>query len=381
MYYLDNAATTRPLPEVIEKLEEWYSIQFGNPSSPHDAGIGASHLVLEARKTLSSIFDVPLAGVIFCSSGSESDNLALKGVFHPRDGFEGRVIISKLEHAAVKNAADWLRRWGAEVVEVENCRETGKIDLQHLAELITDETKIVSIQHINSETGITQNLAEISSIIKVKNPSTLFHSDGVQAFTKIPVHLKELGVDLYSISAHKFHGIKGGGALIMTKDIPLEPLIHGGGQERGLRSGTENVASISAMGLAADTVIGTMEEDTQKVDLFLNRLKSELREQCPDCRFFDFDHRAPHILSLSVPGIPGEILLNHLAQKGIFVSTGSACNAADKKLSPVLQALGFSSRRIRETVRISVTGRALPEKQDEVLRQIAKIINELKATL
>ncbi len=381
MYYLDNAATTRPYSQVVEQVRQCLTEDFGNPSSIHPPGIRAGKTVEESRKILATIFRVPQAGVIFCSSGSESDNMAIKGVMGIDGKVRGKFITSQVEHAAVLNTADWLEQIGIEVDYAKIDRKTGQVDIEHLEELIDSDTRLVSIQHVNSETGIIQDLSTISKTIRTKNPGTLFHSDGVQAFGKIPLNLKKLGVDLYSISAHKFHGIKGAASLVLAKKIPLQILLHGGGQELGRRSGTENVPAIAAMGLAARLSYQEMENNYQKVERFASGFKKNLVKRIPEVRLLDPPDSIPHIISLSIPDLPGEVLLHHLAEKGIFVSTGSACSAATRKSSLVLRTLKFSPERIRETIRLSLSAEELPPDPSSFMDSFVGAVRELSRTI
>ena len=377
MHYLDNAATTRPFPSIIEFVQQCLTTQFGNPSSIHPAGVKANQIIEESRKTLAGIFDVPLAGVIFCSSGTESDNLALKGLINNQSDTNTSLVTTKLEHAAILNTAEWLEQCGIQVKYVDIDSSSGRIDLQHLAAIIGPNTRLVSIQHVNSETGIIQDLSEISRIVKLRNPSAIVHSDGVQAFSKIPVNLKQMGVDLYSISAHKFHGIKGAAALICARDTPLTALIHGGGQEFGLRSGTENVAAIAAMGQAAKISFMNLQTNLKEISAFSNWFKERLDKELDAVRIFDSPYLVPHIISISVLGVPGELLLNHLANNGIFVGLGSACSSSSNKFSETLKVLKFGHQQIKETIRISLAAIELPSDRKLFLRSFVDSIKEL----
>ena len=378
MIYLDNAATTRPHPQVLETVGNCLSESFGNPSSTYLLGINARRIIDSARKSMASIFNVPQAGIIFCGSGTESDNLALKGILGDEQPIKGRLITTRLEHSAVIKTAEWLKQRGNSVDFVQIDQQTGQVDLNHLEALMQPDTRLVSIQHVNSETGIIQDLSTISETVKRKNPATLIHSDGVQAFSKIPINLQFLGVDLYSISGHKFHGIKGAGALIMNTKAPLKALIHGGGQEFDLRSGTENVAAIAGMGKAAELACSNIQKNHDLVSAFSSEIKTYFSQHFQNMRIIETPNTIPHIISLSYPGIPGEVLLNHLAEHEIYVATGSACNAGSKNLSPVLQTMGFSAQRIRETVRISLAASEIPSKTAEFLNQFSQVVKDLK---
>ena len=238
---------------------------------------------------------------------------------------------------------------------------------------------MVSIQHVNSETGIIQDLPAMAAIIKRANPKTVFHSDGVQAFTKLPIDLKKTGIDLYSISAHKFHGIKGAGALILSRQLNLVPILQGGNQENGLRSGTENVAAIAAMGQAAKIACQSVEGSNKKVADFSEWFKNQLKENIPEIDIFEPENKVPHIINFSLPGIPGEVLLHHLANKQIYISTGSACNANSKKMSGAYKELGFTPQKILETVRLSLSHREIPEDKEELLGTFLEVVRELQA--
>ena len=378
MYYLDNAATTRPYAEVVEKVDECLKFAFGNPSSIHPVGIGANRMVTDARAALAALFHVPPTGIVFCGSGTEADNLAIQGTLRRHGGeFAGEMVTTGSEHAAIVQTAIWLEECGVKVSYVSLDAKSGQIDLEHLGELVTPRTRLVSVQHVNSETGAIQDLAAISRVVKSINRKTLLHSDGVQAFTKIPVCLQEIGVDMYSISGHKFGGIKGAGALIMGRPVRLQTLLHGGGQESGVRSGTENVAGIAALSLAAEISCRKQEENYRKVQDFSDWFKSRLKEEISGIRIYEAPKRIPHIVSISIPSIPGEVLLHHLARDEIFVGTGSACHASSKKLSAALQSLKFSPQRIRETTRVSFSAEELPENREVFLGKFLESVNEL----
>lgn len=377
MIYLDNAATTRPHPRVVEIVHSCLE-DFGNPSAAYPPGMTARSYLDNARAQIANAFNIPEAGVVFCGSGTESDNLALKGILQGKRRGRSGLITTRLEHAAVLQTAAWLEQEGYDVKYVRIDQSTGHVDLKHLEALISEKTGLVSIQHVNSETGIRQDLAAVSRVIKAIDPEIRLHSDGVQAFSKFPVDLRSLGVDLYSISGHKCHGIKGAGALIMSRKTDIQPIIHGGGQEFGLRSGTENVAAIAAMGTAAEIAIIEMQQRTEQVEAFRNRFLASLQDRLPDCRILNAPDQVPHIISLSVPGILGEVLLNHLSGEKIYVATGSACHTGAKHLSPVLKETGLDDQRIRETIRISLAACELPADFNGFINGFTRTVQELQ---
>jgi cysteine desulfurase len=381
MNYCDNAATTRPYPEVVERVMHCLTDAFANPSSSHPAGMKARRLIEESREKLAGLFGVASAGIVFCSSGTESDNLAIQGTLSRHRPDASSIILSRLEHPAVTEAVRKMEKNGFRVDWLDTRPDTGRVDSEHLNSLMTPNTKLVSIQHVNSETGVVQDLSTLSKIIKQKNPTTLFHSDGVQAFTKIDFDFSSLGVDLYTISGHKFHGIKGAGALILRGKTAMEPMIRGGGQESGLRSGTENVAAIVAMATAAEVATKNTAVDDRLLTDFAAVFKSTLRKRIPSIRLFSSAFCLPHIISLSVPGIPGEVLANHLGTRGVFVSTGSACSTTHKHLSPSLLAVGHTPERIRETIRFSMAATEIPPDPDRFCADFIAVIEELRSVV
>ena len=318
MYYLDNASTTRPHPEVVERVYECLTNSFGNPSSVYSLGVHAAQQIQEARRILAEIFRVPQAGILFCAGGSESNNLAIKGVAGLARKKGGNLVTSNLEHACVANTIKHLEEQGFERRVVPVNPQTGQIELKELEQAVDEKTILVSIHHVNNETGVKQDLAKIGRQIKNKNPKSIYHVDGVQAFGKIPILLKQTGVDLYSVSAHKIHGVKGVGALIQTKKTLLEPLIHGGGQEFGYRSGTENVAGISAFGLAAQIAQKNLESNLKMVTEFSAWFCKEISQRVPQVQLLQIEdpaqHRIPHIVSLSIRGVLGEVLLKSFSR-------------------------------------------------------------------
>lgn len=380
MFYLDNAATTRPYPEIQKIAGQALSEAFGNPSSTHPVGVIAGRMVQQARKQIAKIFKVPERGVLFTGSGTESDNLAIIGTAERYDGDKGFNLVStKLEHDAVLKALDYLENKGFEIRFADTRRDTGQVDLEDLKTKIDAKTLLVSIHQVNSETGALQDLSAIGKVVKTANPKTIFHVDGVQGFTKVPLNLKKDGVDLYSVSAHKIHALKGTGALIMTRNLELIPRIYGGGQEFGARSGTENVLGIAAFGAAAEISMKNLKQNREKVAEFSGWLKTRLTESIPGSRFLDVSPSVPHILSYSIPKIPGSVLLNHLGQKGIQVSQGSACHASSKDLSPTLLAFGVMEQQIIETIRISLDAMEIPDDREAFLKNFTEVVEEVRS--
>ena len=378
MYYFDNAATTRPNAQVVDYVLDITKKVFANPSSVHPFGLKAKQLLESSRKELANLFSLPSESVIFCSTGSEADNLAITGVLENQKMHQSKILSSLSEHPAILNKLKHLESRGVKVEYVNFDKLSGQVDLRHLKSLIDPTTVMISIHHVNSETGIIQDIESIAKIVKEKNEKIIFHVDGVQAFTKFPFDLKHSGVDLYSISAHKFHGTNGAGALIRTSQINLNPIIYGGGQEFGYRSGTENLPGIGALVLAAQIAIRNQSKNYIKVSNFASYLKKQILSVCPDSRFLSYPKVVPHILSFSIKNVPGEILLHHLAEKEIYVSRGSACNTKSKNLSSNLKALGIESQQISETIRISLAASEIPENPESLVEKFASVLNSLK---
>lgn len=375
MIYLDSAATTFVHPKVAQAVTELMNHPLANASSSHKPGMEAKRILAEARRFFADHLRLPTEAILFTSGGTESINLALKGVCKEGD----HLITGALEHAAVLECASYLAesrscRWD----QLKHDPESGAVIEEDLLSKIKPDTKLVSIQMVNSETGATQDIPKLSKLIKEKAPNCLVHVDAVQAFGKMEFSMA--GIDLLTLSAHKFRALPGAGILALGRPIPLEPLLHGGGQEQGMRSGTENLYALHAMKVGAELALKAMKENRAKVEAFRAELIEALEEGMPEIKIYQPRGGTPHILNLSVPGVLGEVLLNHLSERGLAVSTGSACNARSKKLSKTLKALGFADARIKESLRLSFHADFLPDSAQEVaetLMETAKEIIEL----
>lgn len=378
MLYLDAAATTAPHPEVLHLLEQHFKRPHANPSAVHPWGLEARKALNEARKDLARLFAVPAEGVTFTASGTESDNLALKGVLFRHGKPRGRLLTSSLEHKAISETALWYEQMGGTVDLIALEPATGQVDLDDLAQKLTKETALVSIAQVNSETGLTQDLAAVSAVIRQKAPQALFHSDGVQALGKIEPDLRRWGVDLYSISGHKVHGLLGAGALIRRKPMPLEPLLHGGGQESGLRSGTENLPAILALAWAARWAEKNRKANAEAIIQWSEGFFTRIQKSVEGLSLLHGADQVPHIRALSIEGVLGEVLLHHLAAEGLLASQGSACQARSKKLSPVLKALGYSDQKIRSTLRLSFSALELKIAPAEAAERFTRAVEAVR---
>lgn len=350
-FYLDNAATTSLHGEVLSATLPLLQDGFGNPSSLHAHGMEAARAVKRARERLARLLDVPPRGITFTSGGTESGNLALRGTFaSPRLRGE-RILVSAIEHPAVMEPARWLGAQGARVETIPVTRE-GTVDLAALEAVLDEEVRVVSVMAVNNELGTAQPLVEIGLLLKTHAPGACFHVDAVQAFTKQPLDWRKAGIALLSLSAHKVHGAKGVGALVRCAPLELEPLIHGGGQEDGLRSGTENPFGVAAFALAAERT-AALHAEQRPMRAEYRRRWLEFLEGFSALKVFRSPAATDFIVHFSYPPIPGEVVLHHLEEQGLLVSTGSACSTRKPEPSHVLLATGMSERDALSSIRLS----------------------------
>jgi len=350
--YLDNCATTKPYSEVIEYMNYVNKEVYGNPSSLHRKGIEAEKLIKKARQSIADSIDVLNKEIFFTSGGTEANNLAIIGYLkaNPRKG--RHIITSKIEHPSVLEVFKSLQDEGYNV-EYIDVDKNGIIDLEILKSKISSETALISVMYVNNETGSIQPVDEIANIRNACNSDTVFHVDAVQAFGKLKIKPGKSKIDMLSISSHKIHGPKGVGALYKTGNIKIRPIIFGGGQETLIRSGTENLVGICGFGLASEISQNNINSSWKKV-LELNELfRIKLKESIEKITILSPQDASPYILNVSFADVKGEVLLHHLEEKEIFVSTGSACSSRKNRHSHVLQAMGCHSNIIDGAVRFS----------------------------
>lgn len=374
--YLDYNATSPVDPAVFEVMKTCLTVEFGNASSFHKRGQKARHAVEDARERLARELAVEPGDIIFTSGGTESDNLAVRGVVMKHIVDRRHLVVSAIEHHAVLHTAMHLekRKVGLAVVPV---RPNGVIDLDALKDAVTDQTALVSLMHANNETGTIQPVKEAAKIAHAKG--ALFHVDAVQTFGKIKVRPEEIGADLLTLSAHKICGPKGAGALYIKKGVKIEALLHGGHQEKNIRPGTENVAGIAGFGKAADLIRHNQPEESARVGALCEKLADGLRGSIDGIQFNgDLKDRIYNTLNVSFEGIDGEMLLVNLDLSGICVSTGSACTAGSVEPSHVLVALGLPETMIRSAIRFSIGRFTTPEEIDHVLAELPKIVQKLR---
>lgn len=386
--YLDNSATTKQYDFVTDKMVEYMKEDFGNPSSLHRLGITAEKALKTARKQVASAMGVRDEEVIFTSGGTESDNTALLGAAVARKRRGKRVITTKIEHPAILETATRLEKQGFDVKYID-VDKNGLVDMNALKEAWNGDTTLVSVMGVNNEVGTIQPVREICELketLKKENGfDTLVHADMVQAFGKIPVNIKNL--DMMSVSAHKIHGPKGMGALYVNKGINIEPYLIGGGQEKHMRSGTENVPAIAGFGEAAAFAASGLAQRTENMrkarKYLLDGIKSEIKDiKINGVEEADADGRSglccPSVLNVSFLGTRGEVILHTLETAGIYVSTGSACSSNKKGQSHVLKAMGMSDKEIEGALRFSFSEFNTIEEMDYVLEKLKEAVGRFR---
>ena len=323
LIYLDNAATTRAYKEIDEVISNFNQNLYFNPSALYKPSVDVYVEINKAREYIKNSLYAPDGDLIFLSGGSEADNMAL---FCSKKKKGCRIIVGGGEHDAINNAANQLLAQGYDVVFA-TINEDGSVNIEEFTKLVTPQTELVSIMHVSNETGAINDIARMVKIVKRIAPKALFHSDGVQAFEKINVNLRALGVDMYSISGHKIHGPKGIGALFVKKGVSIKPLIYGGGQEGGLRSGTESTALIMALCKAVEINNARFEANKKLTSNYINELKSGLESRINDLKIITPENGCGNILTLAFPKVRGEVLLHTLEKYGILCGIGSACSS------------------------------------------------------
>ncbi len=377
--YFDYNATTPVDPKVCRELAEVARDCFGNPSSSHDFGREAAAVMARSRSQVAGLLRAEADEIYFTAGGSESDNLALKGVLLPRlrqRKTPPHLVISAVEHPAVRETAAWLEKMGAVVTRLPVASD-GTLRPETVAAAITGQTVLVSLMLANNETGVLFPLAEIAEITRKKN--VLLHTDAVQALGKIEIDVRRLGVDMLSLSGHKVYAPKGVGALWIRRGLELDPLVHGGGQESGLRAGTENLPGIAALGRACEILSEEYGEEQKKIAGLRDALEQKL-DQALERRLVFHGHRrlrVPNTISLSVPWVDSEALLSYLDLEGVAISAGSACASSTHSGSSVLEAMGVDPALVRGAVRISLGRWSTLEEVDLLVEKFSAVVRRL----
>lgn len=372
--YFDNAATTKIIPEVREIMLETMDAEYGNPSSLHRKGMAAEKYIRTARETISGLLKCEVKEVTFTSGGTEANNLALIGMAMANKRAGSHIITTGIEHASVYNPVIFLQDMGFRISFLK-VDEAGKVDLDDLRNTLTPDTILVSTMMVNNEIGTIEPIEEIAGIIREYNKDILYHVDAVQAFGKMTVYPKRMGVDAMSISGHKLHGPKGSGALFVDSRVKIKPVLYGGGQEKGLRSGTENTAAIAGMGKAAEMAYARLEERQESMQKVKNALTTGALQLEG---VTDNSGQAPHIASLSFQGVRSEVLLHALEEKGIYVSAGSACSSNHPAVSGVLKAIGLDKDLLESTLRFSFCEFNTVEEAEYTVKALEELLPVLR---
>jgi cysteine desulfurase len=377
--YLDHAATTPVHPAVLEAMLPYFTERFGNPSSIYSIARESRRALDGARDAVAEAIGCRAAEIVFTSSGTESDNLALKGAALGNRALGGHVVISTVEHHAVLHAADYLERLGLRVTRLPVDRH-GVVDLDALAAAVDAGTAVVSIMHANNEVGTIQPIAEIVRIVKRRNPEAIVHCDTVQSAGLLPVDVDDLGVDMLSLSAHKFYGPKGVGALYVRRGTRYWPQQQGGAQERGRRAGTENVAGIVGLAVALGRAVECREANVAHVRRLRDRLVAGVLDAVPGAELTGHPtDRLPNSASFVIDGLEGESLLLSLDQEGILASSGSACTSASLEPSHVLLAMGIPSRLAHGSLRLTTGLDNTDEQIDRFLAVFPGLVERIRA--
>lgn len=370
MIYLDNSATTRPSAAALEAFRMAAETEYGNPSSVHRAGSAAAQILKKARGQVAEKLHTDPSNIIFTPGGTMADNLAVQGSVNLKRG--GSIVTTAIEHPAVKSVCRALEQKGMTVRYVLP-EKNGEVSAEAVAKALTADTVLVSVMHVNNETGAIQPVEKIKKYMESVCPGALFHSDCVQSFGKLPVLPEAWGADLISLSGHKIHGLRGAGALYVRKGVTLSPLIYGGGQERDICPGTENLPAIAALGAACGEV-----QDTEKVRRLSEQLLRGILEL--DGVYVNSpEGRLPHILNVSFGAVPAEVVTNALSEKGVCVSAGSACAGPRSEKSYVLRSMGVPAPD--SGVRFSLSDENTEDEIAETVRILHDVIPMLQAAL
>lgn len=376
MIYLDNGATTKPYPEVIEEMLPFLQQSFGNASSSYGLGMQAKKALNASKRKIAGLLGASMQEIIITSGGTEADNLAFYGIARAHCHKGRHIITSKIEHKAILRACEVLEKEGFEMTYLP-VNEKGVVSIQDLEKEIRRDTILISIQTVNNEIGSIQPIQEIGRL--AKKQGIVFHTDAVAGFGKLPLDVTQLGVDLLSASSHKFHGPKGVGFLYVREGTKLNPVIVGGNQEGGYRAGTENIPAIVGMAKAAELTMGRMQENQIKLSGLKEFFNRKLKAKIPECVFLHPEEGCvPGTLSVAFPGAEAESLLIQLDVKGICASGGSACTTGDRKPSHVLTAIGAKPEEIKGALRFTLSEENTEEELEQVVHVLAESVSTLK---
>ena len=380
--YFDNSATTRVFDCVKDAVVNAMTVDYGNAAARHMKGVEAERLIKEARTEIAKSLKVQEKEILFTSGGTESNNTALIGAAFANQRAGKHLITTGVEHASIYNTMEFLREQGFEITYLP-VDSYGCISLEELSRAVREDTILVSVMYVNNEIGAVEPVEEISKVIKAKNPKTLFHVDAIQAYGKYVIRPKKQGIDLLSVSGHKIHGPKGVGFLYIDEKAKVRPILFGGGQQKGMRSGTENVPGCAGLGAAVREVYRDHEAKIEKLYQIRERLIAGLKE-LPGVTINGHEGRenAPQIVSASFEGVRSEVLLHALEDRGVYVSSGSACSVNHPGVSGTLKGIGVKKELLDSTIRFSFGLFNQPEEADyclEVLRELLPVLRRYRA--
>ena len=376
--YLDNSATTQCSQEAADLMMRLLRVDYGNPSSLHNRGMEAENYVKEARKRIAQTLKVNEKEILFTSGGTESNNLALIGGAAANKRKGNHIITTAVEHPAVGQPVEYLESLGFEVT-ILPVDERGVVRLDALEKALRQDTIMVSTMYVNNEVGSVMPVEKIAKLVHEKSPKALYHVDAIQAFGKYRIYPKKLGIDLLSVSGHKIHGPKGVGFLYINEKVRIEPQILGGGQQGGMRSGTDNVPGIAGLGVAAEEIYRNFDKNVEHMYQLKEHMAKGL-SQMENVKINGMELRegAPQILSVSFMGIRSEVLLHTLEDRRIYVSAGSACSSHKRKASGTLTAMGLSAEQKESTVRLSFCEENTFEEADYCLEVLREVVPALR---
>ncbi len=377
--YLDNSATTRAYDEVAQLVAKIMTEEYGNASSVHHMGTISGNRLFSARETIANTLKVDPSEIVFTSGGTESDNTAIIGAARANAWRGKHIITTSVEHPAVLESCAYLQKEGFEITHLP-VDETGTVRLQDLKAALRDDTILVSMMFVNNEIGSVMPIAEAGQMIKAFNDQIVFHVDAVQAYGKYQIRPRSMNIDLLAVSAHKIHGPKGTGFLYIKKGTKITPICYGGGQQKGMRSGTENVPGIAGMALAAKMCYTDFDEKIKKLYELKEYLVKALLEKISDIKINgpEVAKGAPQIVSVSIKGLKAETILNMLSSKEIYVSAGSACTSNNPHVSDTLQAIGLDRNLLESTIRISMSTMTTKEELDELIDTLASQVETMR---
>lgn len=376
--YFDNSASTKVSEKAIEIMLKTMRDDYANTSGKHIKGVEAESYVKDAADIIAKTLKVKKGEIIFTSGGTESNNMALIGGAMSRKRYGKHIIISGIEHPAVYRPAEFLTEQGFEL-SVLPVNSEGQVDLELLKSAIRDDTVLVSVMYVNNEIGAIEPVEEISKIVKAKNKDILFHVDAIQAYTKLRINPKSQGIDMLSASAHKFHGPKGVGFLYIDSNVKINPIIFGGGHQRGMRSGTLNTTGIAGMGVAAKEAYDNFDERINKISDLKYYLMDELEKtEGAILNTGRGENFAPQVISVSFEDIRAEVLLHALEDRGIYVSSGSACSSNHPGISGTLKAIGVRENLLDATIRISLSELNNKEEADYFIKNLKELLPLLR---